>query len=205
MLKNSKKAEKKALELLSQTKFFQDFMRKNSQLAALFRLPGDPNDPTYQASLAGLQTRTQVNNLIQQQISSGGPNAMQQFRQNIQDAQAQLNQIKDKIIKAGGNRTNAEKADGFRPNSQKTKSFFKRLEYGLNIQTQKATNYFPVTSDIGFSLGYKLNDKSLIGIGTSYKLGWERVERYPYQQSGFRVKIVYRLDNKGEPEYKRGL
>jgi hypothetical protein len=29
-----------------------------------------------------------------------------------------------------------------------------------------------VTSDIGLSVGYKLNDKSVIGIGASYKLGW---------------------------------
>jgi hypothetical protein len=79
ILKDPKKAEKKALELLSKTKFFQDFMKKNSMLASQFRMPGDPNDPNYTASLAGLQTRTQVTALIQQQIASGGPNARQQF------------------------------------------------------------------------------------------------------------------------------
>ena len=63
-------------------------------------------------------------------------------------------------------------ADGFKPNSQKTKSFFERLEFGTNFQTQKASSYFPVTTDFGLSLGYKLNDKSIVGIGLSYKLGW---------------------------------
>ena len=72
ILKDPKKIEKKALELLAKTKFFQEFMRKNSMLASLFRMPGDPNDPSSQANLAGLQTRVQVNNLIQQQIASGG-------------------------------------------------------------------------------------------------------------------------------------
>ena len=43
-LKDSKKLERKAIELLSKTKAFQDFMRKNSQLASLFRLPGG-DDP----------------------------------------------------------------------------------------------------------------------------------------------------------------
>lgn len=67
LLKDHKKAEKKALELLSKTKLFTDFMRKNSMLASLFRLPGDPNDPaSQQVSLAGLQTRSQVTGLIRQ-------------------------------------------------------------------------------------------------------------------------------------------
>ena len=62
--------------------------------------------------------------------------------------------------------------EGFKPNSQKTKSFFRRLEFGINIQSQRSNGYFPVTSDIGLSLGYRLNDKSTIGVGISYKVGW---------------------------------
>lgn len=60
LLKDSKKAERKALELLGKTKLFNDFMRKNSMLASLFRLPSDPNDPLAQANLAGLQTRASL-------------------------------------------------------------------------------------------------------------------------------------------------
>ncbi|MBN8875902.1 MAG: hypothetical protein J0I32_00015, partial [Sphingobacteriales bacterium] len=40
LLKDHKKAEQKAIELLSRTQLFKDFMRNNSQLASLFRLPG---------------------------------------------------------------------------------------------------------------------------------------------------------------------
>lgn len=173
ILKDSKKAEKKALELLSKTKLFKDFMRKHSELASLFRPPADPSDPSSQASLAGLQTRAQVNNLVQQQIAAGGPGAAQQVSQNMQAAQAQLAQLKDKVLKAGGSNSSDE-LPGFKPNNQKTKSFWRRLEYGTNVQTQKADNFFPVTSAIGLSVGYKLNDKSVIGIGASYKMGWGR-------------------------------
>ena len=174
LLKDHKKAERKALELLSKTKLFRDFMRKNSMLASLFRLPGDPNDPLSQANLGGLQTRTQVNGLIQQQLAAGGPNAQQQFQQNVQAAQAQINQLKEKISQHGGGNSDDIMPEGFKPNNQKTKSFWKRVELGTNTQTQKATNFFPVTSDLGVSLGYKLNDRSIIGIGASYKLGWGR-------------------------------
>lgn len=174
MLKDRKKIEKKAMELLSKTKLFQDFMKKNSMLASMFRLPGDLNDPSAQASLAGLQTRAQVNQLIQQQIGIGGPNAMQQVRQNMQQAQTQLSQLKDKLKSyESGNYGNGDvETPDFKPNSQKTKSFRKRIEYGANIQSQKASSIFPVTSDIGLSLGYKINDKSIIGIGAAYKVGW---------------------------------
>jgi hypothetical protein len=174
ILKDHRKAEKKALELLSKTKLFKNFFRKESILASLFRMPADPNDPASQTSLSGLQTRTQVNNLIQQQITSGGSNAQAQFKQNMQEAQGKLNELKKKLGKLQKGSSNAEMPEGFSPNSQKTKSFFKRLEYGTNIQTQKSTNLFPVTSDIGLSLGYKLNDKSIIGIGASYKIGMGR-------------------------------
>jgi len=174
LLHDSKRVERKGLEILSKTKLFQEFMRKNSMLASLFRLPGDG---LTQANLAGLQTRVQVNNLIQQQITGGGPAAMSQFRQNMQSAQNQVDQLKNKIIPSGGS-TDDIMPEGFRPNNQKTKNFLRRLELGTNIQSQKPNGYFPVTSDLGLSVGYKLNDKSIIGVGASYKIGWGQSLRH---------------------------
>lgn len=195
LLKDSKKVERKALKLLTKTKFFKDFMRKNSQLASLFRVPGDPNDPTTQASFAGLQTRNQVNNVIQQQIAAGGPNARAQFQQNLQQAQSELNKLKDKVLKAGESNSDADIPD-FKPNGQRTKSFLQRLEYGTNIQTQKATSYFPITTDIGLSVGYKLNDKSVIGFGASYKMGlgrgWNHI-RLSHEGLGLRSYIDWKI------------
>ncbi|MEP7373190.1 MAG: hypothetical protein ABI675_07330 [Chitinophagaceae bacterium] len=169
LLKDHKKAERKIIGLLSKTKFFQNFMRRNSMLASLFRMPGDTDDPANIANLAGLQTRAQVNSLIQQQVGTTG---QAQFQLNMQDAQSQLQQLKDKVSRFGSGSSDEEMHEGFNPNQQKTKSFFKRVEYGTNLQTQKASSFFPVTSDLGLSVGYKLNDKSIIGLGASYKIGW---------------------------------
>jgi hypothetical protein len=195
ILKDSKKAEKKAIELISTTKAFKDFMRKNSQLASLFAIPGSVDDPLNNASLAGLQTRAQVTNLIQTQIAAGGPNAQQQFRESLQQVQSELDKLKEKVLDIGGNTGNDELPD-FKPNDQKTKSFFKRLEYGTNIQTQQANNFFPATTDIGLSAGYKLNDKSIIGIGASYKLGmgrgWNDI-RFTHQGMGLRTFIDWKI------------
>jgi hypothetical protein len=171
ILKDPEKIERKAIELLTKSKLFKDFMKKNSVLASLFRMPGDPNDPSYQTSLGGLQTRTQVNSLIQNQIAAGGPNAQQSFQQNIQQAQSQIQQLKDKINKLGGGSSDAELPD-FKPNNQKTKSFLQRLELGTNVQSQRGNSLLPATSDLGLSLGYRINDESVVGIGASYKIGW---------------------------------
>jgi hypothetical protein len=197
ILSDSRKIEKKAIELLSKTELFKDFMRKNSMLASLFRLPSsDPNDPAYIASLAGLQTRTQVNSLIQNQIASGGPNAQSQFSANIQQAQSQLSQLKNKITQFGGGNSDDIMPEGFKPNNQKTKSFLQRLEYGTNIQTQKATNYYPVHTDIGLFIGYKLNDKSVLGIGANYSIGlgrgWNNIQ-FSSQGAGLRSYLDWKL------------
>lgn len=195
-LKDPKKASRKALELLAKNKSFREFMRKNSQLASLFRLPGNPDDARSTANLAGLQTRAQVNALIQQQLSSGGPNAQAQFQQNMQAAQSQINQLKEKVIKMGGGSSDEEMPDGFRPKSQKTKSFFQRLELGTNIQSVRSNGILPTTSDLAISAGYKLNDKSIIGLGASYKLGWGRniqSIRFSHQGVGARSFIDWKL------------
>jgi hypothetical protein len=196
-IKDSKKLERKAIELLSKTKAFQDFMRRNSQLASLFRLPG--NDDASGASLAGLQTRVSVNALIQDRIGSGA-DAQAIFRQNVQSAQAQLSQLKEKIGKYSngfvGNSSSDIDAPDFKPNEQKTKSFLKRLEYGGNVQSQRARMMFPITSDIGLSLGYKLNDKSIVGIGASYKMGlgkgWNNI-KVSNEGVGLRSYVDYKL------------
>jgi hypothetical protein len=170
MLNNPDQLVKRALTLLNRVNAFQRFMQEHSELAGLFGVPANYGTP---ASLAGLQTRSQVQQLIQTQLSSAGPNAQQMLQQNLQAAQAQLGQLKEKINKWGSSGGDVDMPN-FKPNNQKTKSFFQRLEYGTNLQTTKSNYFWPTTSDLGLSVGYKLSDKSTIGIGASYKVGWGR-------------------------------
>jgi len=190
------KIEKKVIGLLIKTQAFRDFMRKNSMLASLFGVPRDPDDPVSLASLAGLQTRVEVNNLITQQFASGAPNAQLRFQQNVQQARAQLQQLKNKVMQFNRGSSEDVMPRGFKPNNQKTKSFLKRLEYGANIQAERATNFFPATTDLGLSVGYKLNDKSIIGVGAAYKAGlgggWNHME-LSSQGAGLRSFVDWRL------------
>ena len=168
ILQDPEKLERKAISLLQKLPIFQKFMQEHSELASLFPLPDN-----YGTALAlqGLQTRASVQNMIQQQMQAGGPNAQAMMQQGIRAAQGQLRQIKDKLNQMGGMSSDTEIPD-FKPNTQKTKSFWNRLEYGTNMQNTRSSDFLPTTTDFGLSMGYKINDKSVFGIGASYKMGW---------------------------------
>jgi len=168
-LQDPDKIERKAIEVLTKVPAFNEFMKKNSMLSSLFPQPENYGTA---ASLTGLQTRAQVQQLIQDRIAAGGPNARELLHQNLDAAQAALNSMRQKMEKLGRSNSSDLDMPDFKPNQQKTKTFFQRLEYGTNVQTTRSSGFFPVTSDIGLSVAYKLNDKSSIGIGASYKMGW---------------------------------
>lgn len=198
MWQDPSKLEKKLIEWVVKQDKFKEFFRRNSGLASLFALPGGASTST--ASLAGLQTRASIQQALTTRFGSGA-NLQQLLQQNIQAAQAQLSSLKQKLSQYGtggfGNSSgDIDMPDGFKPNSQKTKTFLQRLEYGANIQSQKARYYFPTTSDLGLSLGYKLNDKGSIGIGAAYKLGWGRGWnniRITHEGLGLRSYLDYKL------------
>ena len=173
LLEDPSKIERKLLELALKVPQFRDFFAKHSQLGQLFALPTSSGSNA--ASLQGLQTRASVQQLLQDRFGSGA-SVTQMLQQNVQGAQGELNALKDKMNQYSsgsyGNSNGDLEQPDFKPNDQKTKSFFKRLEFGGNIQSQKARFFFPVTSDIGLSLGYKLNERSIVGVGAAYMLGW---------------------------------
>lgn len=168
MFKDRKKIEAKAISLLRESSAFKKFMQNNSQLASLFGLASGGGNAG-PASFAGLQTRAG----IQQQLSNTaimGNNPQQFLTQQLQTANQQLSQQKNSL-KFPSIQDNLGEMPDFKPNQQKTKSFFQRLEYGLNIQFGKTNNFLPSTGELAATVGYKLNDNGTIGVGVSYKLG----------------------------------
>lgn len=188
---DKEKAEETALTLLNKIPAFKKFLQENSMLASLFRMPGSGTGNT--ANLAGLQTRASVNALIQNQIAAGGPNAADQVRQNMQAAQAELSKLKDKVLKSGG--SSDMNMPDFKPNNTKTQTFGQRIEKGFNLQFGKSNSLVPTTADIGLNIGYKLNDKSVIGLGASYKMGMGSIQRISitHQGIGLRSYVDWQL------------
>ncbi len=168
MFNDPDKLMKEALVILNKIPAFQTFMKNNSQLAGLFGV-----SPDYGSSGAvdGLQTRDEVQQLMQQQISSGGAGGVAAMQSNLESAHQELDQFKDKLSSLGAGSGDIDMPN-FKPNIQKTRSFLNRLDLGINMQTTKANWYFPSTTDIGLSIGYKIFKGNVIGIGGSYKIGW---------------------------------
>ncbi len=181
MLSNKEKTEQKLLGAVRESPLFQSFMKRNSCLAKLFPAPANYGTPE---ALAGLQTRAAVQQGLQQRfgalpasspeaLEGGGANSY--LQQQMQAAQTQLSQLKDRMSRLGvsGGSSDMTLPD-FKPNTQHTKSFLQRIEYGMNVQSEKSHSIIPATTDLAFTAGYKLNDKSTIGLGVSCRMGWGR-------------------------------
>jgi hypothetical protein len=163
------KLMKEALVILNKIPAFQGFMRNNSQLAGLFGISADYGSA---AGVAGLQTRDQVQSLLQGQIGSGGSGGMAALQSNLSEAHQGLDQFKDKLSSLGSGSGDID-MPAFKPNPEKTHALLKRIEVGANMQTTRANYFFPSTTDLGLSLGFRLSGRNTIGIGGSYKLGWQ--------------------------------
>lgn len=169
LLKDRKKVEKKLLNLLKESKMFQDFSSKHSWFNSLF--------PSMSADLTGvdlsqygnLQSNQQISNLIQSQLNVGGENAQSNFQQQMGTAQEQISQVQNRLYEGWG--SGDEELPAFKPNSQKTKSFLDRLEYSFNMQNNRSNQLYPTYSNISLGVGYKLSDNSIVGVLGNYQLG----------------------------------
>ncbi len=169
----SKKAEETAKEILSKIPTFQRFIQQNSLLAAMFGQGGGAASSANGASLAGLQNRASVQSFIQSRIAAGGSNATEAFHQNMEQTQAALSTLKEKLANAltGAGSGEGNMQDYVPTDMKQTETFDQCIEYSSNIQFSRINRLMPGTSGISLNLGYRLNAKVAVGIAGSYKLG----------------------------------
>ncbi len=192
IFEDSKKSEELAKAILNKIPAFKRFMQKNNHLASMFGQLGVASNT---ASAAGLQTRASVQSLIQDRFASGGSNAQEVLSQNIQQAQAEFSKLKDKTLNPRLGTGGTGELPDFKPNSQKTKTFLQRIEYCFDVQFAKNTSLIPTTSSFALSIGYKINDKSIIGVGGAYKVGIGEIRdiNITHQGIGLRSFIDWKL------------
>ncbi|WP_209860751.1 hypothetical protein [Chitinophaga sp. OAE865] len=133
---DKRKAEQKAMEVIKQIPAFNDFMQRHSQLAGLFGIQGSTASAQ---NLEGMQTRSQVEQLIQQRLGSG-PNASAVVSQQMAEARSKFDELKSKFPDLD----NAAEMPDFKPSEMKTKRLLQRLEFGSNIQLQRSNKFFPL-------------------------------------------------------------
>lgn len=160
--------EQQLTKMLCKIPEFRKFFDQFSDLGAVFSLPGNTGAS---AANTNLQTRTSLNSFIQSG-NSGNLNVQTQLQNNLPAPVAQTNNIRSLLPALPTSGSSTEEMPNFKPNHQKVRSFLKRIELGTSLQTTKANYYFPATSDVALSAGYRLNDKSVIGLGAGGKVGW---------------------------------
>lgn len=170
VLSDPSKIENLVVTSLSKIPAFQKFMAQNSQLASLFPIGGSSSGGSGNIPIVnGIPTRFAVQQAIQTSFGGTATNVSQLLNQQIGQAQGIVDKLKNKVNEMGG--MDDKEIPDFRPNKWKTKSFWKRLEYGTDLQFGKSTNFLPATSNISLQLGYKLDDRSSIGFAGAYRLG----------------------------------
>jgi hypothetical protein len=196
MLNDPDKLFQAALTQLNKVPAFSSFMQRHSALSALVPEGSGPvvtSDPAKPGQglpgrdhvLAGLQKQLGKNGVdaesvaqrstssaISQNSSSGGGSGLSKLSAlgTLLSGGGAGSSLGSGTIGNGGSTGAGTGSPQLNP--QKTQSFLHRLEFGVNLQSTSSTYFFPATTDIGLSLGYKLNDQNRIGIGASYKLGW---------------------------------
>jgi hypothetical protein len=155
--------ENKLIGMLRKVPEFRHFFNQYSGLGSVFQLPG--STATTGTSI-NLQTRDMLNAFIQN--TRGSTTNPQSLLQNNLPAPS-AGTVTNLLPAAGGNEL---EMPGFRPNGEKVKPFLKRLEFGTSFQSTKSNSFFPATTDIALLVGYRLNDRSVVGIGGSGKIGW---------------------------------
>jgi hypothetical protein len=176
--------------LLREIPEFKTFIRENSQLSGLFSMTGFSSMPSAGMPVVnGIPSRS----ALQQSIQANAPAMANNFNRLVsQQMGAAVQQARNRINALNGE----QEMPDYKTNSQKVKSFKKRLEYGFDLQFSKSNYVIPSSSDISMLVGYKLNDKSSIGVSGVYRLGmgtgWNNI-RFSHMGVGFRSYINWKL------------
>ena len=200
MVNDKEKLEEGFIARVQSLPAFQSFWQKHSYLSEIFP-QNTVNGVVVQQS--GLQKKSEISDIIAKQINSvaqnGSHSPMQSFQSQLENAKSKLKTLKQKAEDLQlSNMNSSMTMPDFTPNSQHTKSFLSRMEYGFNIQNTSITNYLPSISTLGLTLGYKLSDKMVVGIGFAYLLGLGNgIQHIKLSNQGVAIRSYFDFKAKG--------
>lgn len=166
LLKNKKNVEKKVMQAVANTKPFKQFMHRNSMLASMFRMPSEEDEQGAE-KVEGLQSRSAVEMAMQDRLGALPKASKSNIGEPLAGGRATLGELKARLLfRNAGNEGDPIPQQ----NQQKggTTSMGKRLIIDINVQPHRST---VMVMDIGMGIGYKWSERSIIGIGTAYKVG----------------------------------
>lgn len=216
-LKDSEKVEREVLSQLNRLPAFREFMNRNSELARLFGPVGGNANTSAGQPIPGLQTMQSLTQQLQSQFGSsmlqGGGVLVQQLQYGMDQLQQNQTTSVQGLLQEFELPSHFGRGAGGEVISpaEKEKSELKaiplkqRFEMGWNLQSAMRIQNFPAIRDIGLSIGYKVNPRSLIGIGMAYKFAlgesWKYIE-WTHEGIGVRSFIDWRLTEAGGNLFK---
>jgi len=194
--------EAAAIKVLNKVPAFQQFLRNNSQLSSMFGMPSNSTTDQLAAAIGAMQTSAMVHQQLEQRIGAAARDAEQRIAETV-GGDADIAALKDKVTPSLPRSSDTpDDMPDFKPNSQRTKKLLQRLEYGFNLQTGVRARYqFPASNDLAATLGYRLNDRMVAGVGMAYKFGlgdgWDKITLVS-NGIGFRSYFDYKITAKGK-------
>jgi hypothetical protein len=188
-------AEQEALEMLQGTEGFAESLNSNNSGA----FGGLGNNATAEdLQRMGFQTKSQVNDMLQQKLGSSLGSVQQQMANQVKDFSEKLDPVTGKIkeAKAGINDAkqtlneakqaknslkNIEKPT-FKKNPERGKPFWQRLEPQYNFQTTRSTpdGLRPAMLELGAGVAFKHSPKLSYGVGIALSTGlgknWQNIK-----------------------------
>jgi hypothetical protein len=188
-------AEEEALEYLQGTEGFAESLNSNNSGA----FGGLGNNATAEdLQRMGFQTKSQVNDMLQQKLGNNLGSVQQQMANQVKDFSEKLDPVTGKIkeAKAGindakqalneakqakNNLKNIEKPT-FKKNPECGKPFWQRLEPVYNFQTTRATpdGLRPAMLELGAGVAFNHSPKLSYGIGIALSTGlgqnWQNIK-----------------------------
>jgi hypothetical protein len=184
LLNNRKKIEQKILHAAANTKLFKDFMSRNSILSSLFRMPDGEADQDTKVP-EGLQTRESVSAGINEKLGRLVKHTSTSAQNEFEGGRSKLAEERSKYLfdmTLSGNSAGISSES----TSSSKMPLKKRFVFDLNFQTHRES---VITTDLGLAVGYKLNQRSTLGIGAAYKLGLGKsIEHLSLSHQGLSVR-----------------
>lgn len=187
-------AEEKAMEYLQGTKDFDQYLRTDNNAFG-----GLGNNATAEdLQRMGYQTKSQVNNMLQQKLGNNFGAVQQQMAAQVQDYSDKLNGITGKVKEAKAGIKEAKQTlneakqakeklkhiakPAFKKNPERGKPSWQRLEPAYNFQTTRATpdGLRPAMLELGVSVAFKHSPRLSYGIGIALSTGlgqnWQNIK-----------------------------
>lgn len=197
-------AEEKAMEYLQGTEGFQEML--NPHRNAYGGL--GPNATAADLQRMGYQTKSQVNNMLQQKLGNNLGAVQQQMADQVQqysdklhdvtgkvqEAKQTVNEAKQTLAEAKATKDQLKQIEkpAFRKNPERGKPFWQRFEVQYNFQTNRAgtDGLKPAMLELGASAAFKHSPRLSYGAGLALSTGlgqnWQNI-RFSYEGISTRV------------------